>query len=75
MQLTYPPEVLPVGVFQQRFVGVAFPHQRAKTCPLRNQLLTGHPKHLFDKDDVKSSNNRVAHEIGGLTRAAGRTQS
>lgn len=63
MQLTYPPEVLPVSVFQQRFIGVAFPHQRAKTCSLRNQFLTGHPKHLFNKEDMKSSTNRVAHKL------------
>lgn len=63
MQVTYPPEVLPVSIFQQRFVCVTFPNQRAKTCPLRNQFLTGHPKHLFNKEDMKWSKNRVAHKL------------
>lgn len=41
-----PPEVLSVSIFRQCFIGVAFPHQRAKTCPHGNQLFTGHPKYL-----------------------------
>ncbi len=62
-RLSYPPEVLPVSIFQQCFVGVAFPHQRAKTCSFGNQLIAGHPKYLFNKKDMKSSNNRVAHKL------------
>lgn len=64
MLLTYPPEVFPVSVFQQRFIGVAFPYQRAETCPLRNQLSTGHSNHLFNEMDIKySKNSRVAQKL------------
>lgn len=47
MPLIYPPEVIPVGIFGHRVIGVALANQRAKPRPLWNELPTGHPKHLY----------------------------
>lgn len=49
---THPPKVLPVGIFWQSVIGIAFAHKGAKACPFGDKLFTDDSKHLLEKENT-----------------------